>query len=335
VSQSSDRSGSREPSGQSGLFEEIRSQCAEVARRARFVRIDDQGLATFAERLALEHWPDEDLDPAHYFAGSESQTLAFVIALDAINFGSGWFPVLRKRPGMSGYQTIASACKAHFESKGELSGEVLRGMTSEGMARLLGQDVNDPEVAQLMKLYARAWRDLGTWLASNHRDRFESVIEGADHSAERLVDSLATMPLYRDVSFYEELEVPFYKRAQITAADLSRVFSARGFGRFDDLDRLTLFADNLVPHVLRCERVLSYETSLSARIDAEALLEEGCLEEIEIRAVAVEAVERIVAALDRLRRPTTAHVLDGMLWNAGQSPAIKANPRHRTRTSYY
>jgi hypothetical protein len=51
--------------------------------------------------------------------------------------------------------------------------------------------------------------------------------------------------------------------------------------------------------------------------------------------VAVEAVERLVAALAERGRPTTAHALDGLLWNAGQSPEIKARPRHRTRCTYY
>ncbi len=40
------------------------------------------------------------------------------------------------------------------------------------------------------------------------------------------------------------------------AADLAAAFRGQGPGRFRDLDRLTLFADNLVPHVLRREGVL-------------------------------------------------------------------------------
>jgi hypothetical protein len=129
--------------------------------------------------------------------------------------------------------------------------------------------------------------------------------------------------------------VPFYKRAQITAADLARVFAGEGPGAFDDLDALTLFADNLVPHVLRCHGVLVYSDDLAARIDAESLLAAGSRPEVEIRAVAVEAVERLVVRLADQGRKTTAHALDGRLWNAGQAAWIKARPRHRTRCSYY
>jgi hypothetical protein len=319
----------------SGLFGRIRSACAEVTRRARFVRIDDAGLEAFAERLAESSWTEVDLDPAHDFDGPLESELAFVFALDAINFGSGWFPVLRKRAGMSGYRTIASACKRCFERGGRWDGERLRETSRESMAELLGQELRHPEVAELMALFAQAWRDLGEWLLAGYAGRFEEVLPSVGFSAERLVEALAEMPLYRDVARYEDLEVPLYKRAQITAADLHRAFDGQPQGRFDDLDQLTLFADNLVPHVLRCEDVLVYTPSLAGRIDAEVRLDPGSLEEIEIRAVAVEAVERLVAALGDLGRPTTAHFLDGLLWNAGQAPAIKARPRHRARSTFY
>lgn len=258
-----------------------------------------------------------------------------MIALDAINFGSGWFPVLRKRPGLSGYQTIATACRERFEAEGSPTSEALCTTTAEAMADLLGQDSRNAEVALLMGLYAQSWRDLGESLAREHGGRFESLVESAEYSAERLVGSLAKMPLYQDVSSYDDFEVPFYKRAQITAADLHRAFGSGRFGRFDDLDRLTLFADNLVPHVLRCGGVLVYSEPLAGRIDRGERLVVGTIEEVEIRAVALEAVERIVSCLAHLGRPTTAYALDALLWNAGQAPAIKSRPRHRARTSYY
>ncbi len=56
--------------------------------------------------------------------------------------------------------------------------------------------------------------------------------------------------------------VPFLKRAQIAAADLQRA----GVVRFDDIDRLTMFADNLVPHVLRLDGILEFDPDLVARI---------------------------------------------------------------------
>ena len=298
------------------LFDEIRVNCAEVTRRARFVSIDDDGLDRFAEALASEPWPEEDLDPLHHFKGDAETMLAFTLLLDAINFGSGWFPALRKREGMSGYRTIASASNDYFEGNGHPSAEDLRGTTS-------------------VELFARAWRDFGIWLGDRHQDCYANVVESAEHSAEQLVRSLVEMPLYQDVALYDELAVPLYKRAQITAADLYLAFAGEGWGAFKDLDSLTLFADNLVPHVLRCRGVLRYDSGLLARIEARDPLDVGSQEEVEIRAVAVEAVERLVRAVSERGRETSARALDGLLWNAGQDPKIKANPRHRGRCSFY
>ena len=102
-----------------------------------------------------------------------------------------------------------------------------------------------------------------------------------------------------------------------------------GVASFYDLDELTSFADNLVPHVLRVDGVLVYDPDLSARIDREELLPPG-EEEREIRACAVHACERISARMN-----VPPRILDVWLWNRGQQPHYKAIPRHRTRTVVY
>ncbi len=147
----------------------------------------------------------------------------------------------------------------------------------------------------------------------------------------RLAESLTEMPYYRDVERVElatgPLEVSFYKRAQITAADLEREC---GPGRFDDLDQLTAFADNLVPHVLRVDGVLRYDPDLAATIDRGLRLEPGSRPEVEIRAAGVVAVEQLASRTGR--RPMD---LDLMLWERGASATYKATPRHRARGVFY
>jgi hypothetical protein len=317
------------------LFERIRDAAATVAARARFVRVETERLEALAGALAGPAAEPARLDPAHHHLSTPAATLAYVVTLDAVNFGSGWFPHLRKRPGCSGYFTIASALKERFESGGALSADELRRIDARGCAALFGQDLAVEEQAELMGLFATALRDLGDLLASRYAGRFAHLSEAAGASAERLVGLLAEMPFYRDVARYGALEVPFYKRAQLTAADLAAAFGDRGPGRFDDLDALTIFADNLVPHVLRREEVLAYEAELAARIDRGELVPAGSAEEVEIRAVALYAVEEMVRMLRARGQRVSARRLDYLLWNRGQSPAMKAHPRHRTRTVYY
>jgi hypothetical protein len=317
----------------SPVFAEVRAACARVAERARHVAIDAAALDALAARVAAEPSPPA-IDPAHHALPDPAHTLAFVITLDAINFGSGWFPLLAKRPGRSGYLTIAAALRERFAREGPWDVGSLRALDADACARVLGQAPGGP-AAELMELYARALSDLGALLDARFGGSFAALVAEARQSAAALVGILCEMPLYRDVAGYAGAAVPFYKRAQITASDLHEAFAGDGPGRFEDIDELTLFADNLVPHVLRREGVLRYTPELAGRIDREELLEAGSEEEVEIRACALQAVELCVAALRRRGVAATARQLDHRLWNRGQLADMKAHPRHRTRTVYY
>ena len=196
----------------------------------------------------------------------------------------------------------------------------MQALNAVDCVRIFGQTDNDePAVAELMTLFSRALNDLGTYVLDRFGGSFRALVAAADSSAERLLAILAEMPFYQDVGFY--------KRAQLTAADLSLARVAE----FGDLDRLTIFADNLVPHVLRVDGVVSYAPDLLARIQREELIPAGSAEEVEIRACAVHAVELI---RNRLHGVTSMQ-LDYLLWNRGQARAYKAQPRHRTRTLFY
>ena len=122
-------------------------------------------------------------------------------------------------------------------------------------------------------------------------------------------------------------EDPLFKRAQIASWDLHR----RGIAPAGDVDRLTMFADNLVPHVLRLDGVLRFAPGLVDRIERGELLAHGSAEELEIRACGLQAVDRLVA----VHGGTTAAEVDETLWNRGAMPRYKAVPRHRCRCTAY
>jgi hypothetical protein len=289
-----------------GLCDDVRRACAEIAAASRLVTIDLDRLGS------IEPGPPPALDPErHYLEGPREDVAAYVLTLDSVNFGSGWFPTLRKRPGSSGYYTIAWALADRFRKHGPWSNDALRVLTPAAVAGALGQERGH----ELMALYARALNDLGEFLGE--RTAIEAI-ESTGGSAERLAEQLAGgMPFFDDRGFW--------KRAQITPNDLALA----GVAEFQDLDRLTIFADNLVPHVLRVDGVLRYDPDLARRIDAGELLEPGGAER-DIRAAAVHACELIAKELG-----VPPRILDTWLWNRGQEPRYKAIRRHRTRTVFY
>jgi hypothetical protein len=317
------------------LFEQVRGACREVAANATRVHLNYDLIPAYAASLPLKTTVSSELDPRCHYLGKEEKTVAFLLTLDTINFGSGYFPHLRKRPGMSGYFSIASSLNDVYKSHGCLSAVDLERITVERCTRIFGQDPGNQIIRELMQHFTTALNDLGRCLLESFNGNFTALVEAAASSTGRLVQLLRKMPYFNDVEPYDGIEVPFYKRAQITAADLSIAFKGRGWGHFKDLDQLTIFADNLVPHVLRMDGVLIYEESLIARIAAGSLIPSGSAEEVEIRACAVHAVELIKYEIRKSGQTINSPDLDYFLWNRGQKPHYKAVPRHRTRCVFY
>jgi hypothetical protein len=320
----------------SDILDQVRAGCRRVAEQSTFVQIDSERISSYAATLPLMLIEQPEHDAASHYLDHGDDTAAFFLTLDAINFGSGYFPHLSKRPGMSGYFTVASSLNDEYRTRGPLSAQALAGLTADDCTRIFSQDPANAPVQELMQLFANALNDLGHYLLDAYSGSFSELIEAADGSAAQLVQVLLKMRYFNDAETYRGEVVPFLKRAQLTAADLALAFNGEGLGYFDDLDQLTIFADNLVPHVLRLDEVLLYDESLAQRIDAEELIPAGSNEEIEIRACALHAVELIKEALPAGGKDVTSMQLDYLLWNRGQQSNYKrAKPRHRTRTVFY
>lgn len=318
------------------ITDRIRAACAAVAERARHVHVVTENIPAYAATLPLERIMRPEHDAATHYLGRGDDTVAFFLTLDAINFGSGYFPHLRKRPGMSGYFTIAASLNDYFRANGPLAADELARITPERCAAIFGQDPASEPIRELMARFAAALGQLGRYARDRFGGSYAGLVAAAGGSADRLVELLREMPYFEDVATYDGMAVPLYKRAQIAASDLWIAFDGRGPGRFDDMDRLTIFADNLVPHVLRVDGVLRYDPALAARIDAEQPIPAGAPEEVELRACAVHAVELMVAALRAGGHRVNAMQLDNLLWSRGQAKEYKqAHPRHRTRTVFY
>jgi len=284
--------------------EEIRVACREVVAAARWVRIDDAAL----ERIDPGDPPK--LDPAvHFLDGPPEAVATYVLALDAVNFGSGWFAELARGPGGFGYETVAGALAERFRAE-PWTPEDMRALCTEEVGPLFGLETAHP----LAGLFTAALRELGGFLEGCP---VLELVAGADGSAERFAERLSTgMTMWRD---------PLAKRAQLAASDLVLA----GVAEFADLGALTIFADNLVPHVLRRDGALVVDPALERYLDAGRLLETG-REELELRAAAVVAGQRLARHLG-----VTERNLDGMVWQRGQAERYADPPAHRCHTTAY
>lgn len=322
-----------------------------MVERAELLSIDPGALTALADDLH-RHWPDIEALVAGAAvpadgAGTEvevevERTAAEVITANAINFGSGYHDVVNKDEGLSGARTMAARWGRHLElawaeyaaAPGALA-RYLTELSTDDCAAIFGQDSGHDEQRELMALFAQALADLGAAVLDATGGRFAAFVEAADRSGQGLAETLGQTPFYADEALIDGHRVVFHKRSQITVADLGRALPHWGPAQFTDLDQLTAFADNLVPHVLRVDGVLRYPPDLAATIDGGVRLEWGSRAEIEIRAHGVEGVEQLTSALRSRGRPARAMDVDLALWTRGGLPHYKAVPRHRARCVYY
>jgi hypothetical protein len=271
------------------LPDEVRAACAWVAARAGSVRIEEGTIAEYAQDLPVAGEPGDGDPEAQLLDADPEARAAHAICLNAINFGSGWWPTIRKRPGLSGYGTVAAGVEERFCNAGAWTATELTRVQPADIATVLRQDPGHP----LMEQFAAALRDVGRRVRDEHGGRFEAVVDSASGSAVALASGLASFP---------------------------------------DRDRLTAFADNLVPHVLRVDGVLRLDPELKDAIEAGELLVHGSPEEVELRACAVQAVELLAAATGERLSPAA---IDAALWNRGREPRYKAITRPRSRNTAY
>src|SRR3954452_12219568 len=129
------------------LADHVRASCAQIAAGARSVRIDAARLAAYDPAVdGGGPVAGPGLAPVrHYLEGAPADVAMYTLALDTINFGSGWFPTLRKRldPAagrpVSGYFTVAWNLADAFRARGAWSVADLRAMRTEELAQTLGQ----------------------------------------------------------------------------------------------------------------------------------------------------------------------------------------------------
>jgi len=306
-----------------------------VVQASQFVRFNPSA----AERFVDLHKDRLDLQPnwegAYHFNDGSPRTLMYLLVLDALNF-CFWDDEPRWRiehegQRLDGYAALAARLRQAFEQRQPLDdAHELARIAFEDVDKLLAGEGRIPLLQQRWEIL----RETGAVLLREFDGRVENLIESTNGSALNLTSLLvARFPSFRDEALFNRQRVYFYKRAQIFCADVYGAFGGKGYGGFPDIDQLTAFADYKLPQLLRAHHILSYEPSLACRVDAKQPLASGSSEEIEIRALTIDAVEQLKRMFAQAGKPLKSIEIDWLLWHWSQD--IEAKPYHRTRTIYY
>ena len=312
----------------------VLGSCRLVAEKSRYVHVDEAALAGLAPGLARRVRPPAWHQRYHWVDGTE-KSANWLLVLDALNFsfwGDPRWRVEYRGETLDGYFALAaSLTRAVEEGRPLWDARYLSALTTEELGQILGGE----NVVPLLDRRLEHLHELGDVLQMKYDRWFARAVESCKGSAVRLVQLVAgDFQSFDDVADFKGQEVRFYKRAQLLVSDLYGAFGGERWGRFTDLDQLTVFADYKLPQILRHMGILVYLPSLAEKVDNRFLLPPLSREEVEIRANTVWACELLRGELARHGAALRAFELDWWLWNESQSFPGMA-PYHLCRTIYY
>lgn len=307
-------------------------------------------------------WAEHELHPKT----KDEATLHFCFTVDLLNF-SFWselpdeerFAVSYKDRRWTGYNSLVAAINRALDEGIPITtpsfwsdpigldedkmSHIFRSMTDEKM----------PLLADRLSIL----REAGHILQEDFDGSIVQFIAAAKHSVVSLVNLLVQhFPSFRDVADFHDQRVRLYKRASILAADIWAAFNGESYGKFDDIDKLTMFAgmilpvvslvlyadpqDYRVPQMLHSLGCLSYSPPLDSHVRRLQPIESGHQWEVAIRGCSIWSVEAIRRQIVK-EHPTAkvnAVLIDFFLYDLAkerEQAGYEAIPHHRTRSIYY
>jgi hypothetical protein len=276
--------------------------------------------------------------PCHFFEDTQD-SVRWIFTLDVLNHcfwpdpGEPVWTVVYNGEPYSGYWGLAASLKRALALGFPIMDPYfLAAVSAEDLAEIFSGQGKIPMFEKRLKNL----REAGSIILSELGGDVMSLFDAAAGSAVRLVRQIVLFfPSFRDEAIYDEQKVCFWKRAQIFASDVCAAFGGKKWGKFNDIERLTAFADYKLPQVLRELGIISYLPGLAARIDALEHLQPGSEEEVEIRAITLWAVEELKKGFEEFGHKLTSPRVDNWLWQLGQLDAFRKRPFHRCRTIFY
>jgi hypothetical protein len=181
---------------------------------------------------------------------------------------------------------------------------------------------------------------IGAVLADKYDGRFHKFVQacsprlydGGNGVIERMVKEF---PRFNDVSEFEGHEIKFYKLAQLGVWMLYSTLHKSGKFRLDDAEKMTAFADYIVPVGLRLLGITWYSPELENVINAHQLIARDSRREIEIRAHCLYATALLAEEVNKHRGPKEQVIIpqiDARLWTHYHTTSW---PHHLTQTIMY
>ncbi|KAJ5690751.1 hypothetical protein N7462_005143 [Penicillium macrosclerotiorum] len=317
---------------------------------------------------STQTWSEHELHPKT----KDESTVDFIFTMDLLNF-SFWseekdpskrFCIEYRGKRWTGYWSLVAALQRALDEDIPITTPdfwVNEEACTEEVLRHVFRSATEEEIP-LFQERVQCLREAGDILCHEFGGSFVNCIDSANFSAAGLVNLLTeNFDCFRDERVFNSKRVRLHKRAQILVADLWACFNGEDFGEFNDIDKITMFADYRIPQMLHQLGCLRYSPPLESHIRDLKIITPGSSWEVELRGASIWCVELIRREIERrhpevktagkkgVSKPDSkelshkthginAILIDFFLYDTMKNLEQEKNesiPHHRTRSIWY
>jgi len=217
-----------------------------------------------------------------------------------------------------------------------LDGKYLANVSRAELNKIFAGNIEMPMLDEKLAVL----HQVGKVLTEKYEGRFHNFVHSCSprlyDNGNGLVDRLVKeFPRFNDVSMLDGREIKFYKLAQLGIWMLYATLHRSGKFKLEDPEKMTAFADYIVPVALRLMGITSYSPELEHAINTYQLIPRDSRWEIEIRAHCIFGAALLREEINKLR-PADMQVIipqiDARLWTHFHTTTW---PHHLTKTIMY
>jgi len=334
------------------ILQQIQEGAEFVFQNCKEIKVNTDALDEFVISLHKESFQRKKA-PLSFPLKWEStaQEVNFIAILNLLNFGSGFRKPLHHYTERGAYETICyGLIGMQISRTGSIDAEFMTQLSIQDIETFFGIPVSKEkqiqpgismyvptELKDFAELLKRVLSDTGRILRARMLNDFSdfiySSLDTQNPKAANLVEKLMmAFPSLNDRGQFQGREIVIGKKAQILVAELYKKFKDLD-PRFNfvDIDQLTIFADTVIPAVLRKLNIIQLDDALAEKIDTGKHLPAGGLE-LELRAVSISVCQAIVKKVKEKYNldDFNAMELDYYLWTLGKEPQFRIVERHST-----
>lgn len=314
-----------------------------VVKAAELVRVNHEKISEVANWMAYEEFAKPDGSMLFDFGNDPDVLMDFTLVVNTMNFAFTDFSTgVKFETDYMGKRWCDSeamlACLHRAINAGIpfFSGEYLAKVTRKDLESVFSGTIEMPMLDERVVLF----NEVGRVLVEKYQGRYSNFVRSCAPrlyaNGDGLLERLTTeFPRFRDVSSYQGSDVHIYKLAQLGIWGMHLALSPRGAWKLEDADKLTAFADYIVPVGLRVMGIFEYAPALEKQINDLVEVKRDSDAEIELRASSIYVIAKLTEEINK-RRPGMDPLLqpqvDFRFWKTYHATHW---PHHLTKTVMY